>query len=91
MTKDNLTKNVPDEAQSPAFLVGDVSTRFIRIKSHVQTPHGNGIVVDEEVFRTCGRWGVRLEKNPFSFSIVYYFKEEIKKLNQTIAVSLMDN
>jgi len=25
MTKDNLTTNVPDEAQSPAFLVGAVS------------------------------------------------------------------
>jgi len=26
--KDNLTTNVPDEAQSPAFLVGAVSNRF---------------------------------------------------------------
>jgi len=27
--KDNLNTNVPDEAQNPAFLVGDVSGSFI--------------------------------------------------------------
>ena len=28
--KDNLTKNVPDEAQSPAFLVADVICRLTK-------------------------------------------------------------
>jgi hypothetical protein len=49
---------------------------MLKIGSIVTTPHGNGVIVDEEVFRTCQRWGVKLDKNPFSFPVAYYFKNE---------------
>ena len=49
----------------------------IKINSIVNTPHGRGIVVKEEVFKDSERWGVELEDNPLSFPVVYYFKHEI--------------
>jgi len=49
----------------------------IKIGSSVKTPHGEGIVVNEEVFRFCERWGVKLKNSPSTFPVSYYFKEEI--------------
>lgn len=43
----------------------------------VTTPHGKGIIVDFEKHRLYERVGVKLENNPFSFPIAYYFKNEI--------------
>ena len=48
----------------------------------IMTPHGKGIVVAEEIFRMCERWGVQLENNPFSFPVAFYFKNETKSLNK---------
>lgn len=50
---------------------------MIKKGSIVKTPHGKGKIVAEEVFRTCERWGVKLDNNPFSFPIAFYFKNEI--------------
>lgn len=50
----------------------------MKIGAKVITPHGLGIIVQEEVFRTCERWGVKLDINPFSFPIAFYFKNEIR-------------
>jgi len=49
----------------------------IKIGSLVKTPHGEGIIVDEEIFRSCERWGIKLKNSPFAFSVSYYFKEKI--------------
>jgi hypothetical protein len=43
----------------------------------VLTPHGIGIIVDEEVFKGSERWGVKLQNNPFTFPVAYYFKKEV--------------
>lgn len=66
-----------------------ILVKMIKIGSKVKTPHGTGIVVQEEVFRTCQRWGVMLDKNPFTFPIAFYFKEEIKKNQNAIAVNIL--
>lgn len=65
---------------------------MIKIGTKVLTPHGTGLVVSEEVFRTCERWGVKLDKNPFTFPVAFYFKEEVKKQKEiqcTIAVNTL--
>lgn len=46
----------------------------------VDTPHGRGVVVDFEKFRLTDRVGVKLDRNPFSFPVAYFFKSEIKAL-----------
>ncbi len=47
-------------------------------RQKVKTPHGEGVIVDIEDFKTK-RYGVELKDNPFSFPIAYYFKDELKK------------
>lgn len=58
---------------------GVVSTR-LSIGSNVWTPYGSGVIVEEEVFRTCQRWGVKLDNNPFSFPIAFFFKKEVEHI-----------
>lgn len=55
----------------------------MKIGDKVDTPHGAGVIVDEEVFRTCQRWGVKLDANPFSFPVAFYFKNEIQPRKDT--------
>lgn len=50
---------------------------MVKIGTKVQTPHGSGVVVQEEIFRTCERWGVKLDANPFSFPVSFYLKSEV--------------
>lgn len=45
----------------------------------VLTPHGYGTVTDREEFRTCCRVGVKLDNNPFSWPIAWYFEKEVRK------------
>ncbi len=45
----------------------------------VTTPHGEGVIVDIENFDKAKRFGVKLENNPFTFPIAYYFEKDIKK------------
>jgi len=52
----------------------------IKIGVTVETPHGNGIVVSEEVFKGSERWGVKLDNNPFSFPVAFFFKNEVEKV-----------
>lgn len=54
----------------------------IKINSLVNTPNGRGVVLKEEVFRGCERWGVALEIYPFSFPIAYYFKNEVTAIDE---------
>lgn len=75
MTTEQEDKNLTSNDTKPALSAG---TRLL-IGSEVVTPHGKGIIVAEEVFRTCGRWGVKLDKNPFSFPVAFYFKNEIQR------------
>lgn len=44
---------------------------------HVTTPDGPGTIEAIETFRTCTRYGIRLEKNPYSFPVAFYFENEI--------------
>lgn len=66
-------------ALQPTLHKANVSTR-LSIGARVETPHGRGQIVDEEVFRTCERWGVKLDKNPFPFPVAFYFKNEIRRV-----------
>lgn len=47
------------------------------------TPHGKGIVVDKEEYSKSefNRWGVKLDKNPFSFPVAFYTKKEVYEAN----------
>jgi hypothetical protein len=49
------------------FKIGDI----------VRTPHGKGTIVKFEQFRLTERVGVELKINPFSFTLAYYFLNEI--------------
>ena len=49
----------------------------MKIGSEVTTPDGPGVIVDIESFRTCTRYLVKLELNPFSFPVACYFDNEI--------------
>jgi len=49
----------------------------------VTTPHGKGVIVDFEKFRLTDRVGVKLDQNPFSFPVAYFFTHEIKLLKTT--------
>lgn len=53
-----------------------------KLGSTVETPHGRGKVTAEEVFRTCERWGVELENNPFNYPIAFYFKREVTEVGK---------
>jgi len=50
----------------------------MKIGTQVTTPDGSGTIELIETFRTCTRYGVRLEKNPYSFEVAFYFEGEIK-------------
>jgi len=43
MKKDNLTKKVPDEAESPAFLVGAVMGSFMPDTIYIIPPYNNHV------------------------------------------------
>jgi hypothetical protein len=45
--------------------------------TRVTTPHGEVIIVDIENFGKK-RYGVKLDVNPFTFPVAYYFEKEIK-------------
>lgn len=45
--------------------------------THVTTPDGPGVIQTIETFRTCTRYGVRLEKNTYSFPVAFYFENEL--------------
>ena len=47
----------------------------------VETPHGLGAIQDIENCYRLKRYGVKLENNPFSFPIAYYFKHELKLIS----------
>lgn len=47
----------------------------------VKTPDGEGVVVDTEEFYNIKRYGIRLENNPFTFPVAYYFRKEINRHN----------
>lgn len=69
-------QKLSNESQTPPLRNGVVSTR-LSIGLNVHTPFGSGVIVSEEVFRTCERWGVKLDNNPFSFPIAFFFKKEV--------------
>ena len=52
----------------------------MKLSDPVLTPHGKGIIVDFEKTRWYTRAGVKLEQNPFTFPVAYYFVAEIKTL-----------
>lgn len=52
----------------------------IKINTTVWTPYGSGVVVSEEVFKGSERWGVKLDNNPFSFPIAFFFKKEVENI-----------
>ena len=72
-------EKLSNEAQNPPLCNGVVSTR-LSIGSNVWTHYGSGVIVSEEVFRTCERWGVKLDNNPFSFPIAFFFKKEVEHI-----------
>jgi hypothetical protein len=43
----------------------------------VKTKHGEGLIVDIEKHDKANRYGVKLDDNPFTFPIAYYFEKEI--------------
>jgi hypothetical protein len=81
-----INEKLSNEAENPALNKGAVSTR-LSIGSTVETPHGAGVIVAEEVFRTCERWGVRLHRSPFTFSVAFYFKNEIQRAIEVNSLS----
>ncbi|HLU84120.1 MAG TPA: hypothetical protein VKZ45_01500 [Vicingaceae bacterium] len=73
------TNETLNQADNSALHKTKVSTR-LSIGSNVWTPYGSGGIVEEEVFRTCQRWGVKLDNNPFSFPIAFFFKKEVEHI-----------
>ena len=49
----------------------------MKIGDRVKTEHGEGEIVDIESFDKGDRYGVKLDNNPFTFPVAYYFKNEI--------------
>ena len=54
----------------------------IKIGVTVETPHGNGIVVNVERYKSFRRWAVLYDKSPFSFNPVWYNHGELKLINE---------
>ena len=50
----------------------------------VKTKHGEGVIVDIEKHDKANRYGVKLDINPFTFPIAYYFEKEITLLDGKI-------
>ena len=55
----------------------------MKIGQEIETPNGKGTIVDVEYYHRLNgginRYGVELESNPFSYSPVYYFQDELPK------------
>lgn len=49
----------------------------LRVGNRVVTPDGPGEITDIERWSSGDRYGVRLDKTPFSYPIAFYFKNEI--------------
>ena len=49
----------------------------VQLSDVVTTPHGIGKVVAREPIRDSFRWGVELVENPFWYSPVYYWSDEL--------------
>jgi hypothetical protein len=53
----------------------------MKIGDRANTEHGEGVIVDiETISDKYPRFGVKLDNNPFTFPIAYYFISEINKL-----------
>lgn len=53
----------------------------MKIGDKIATPHGEGTIVDIEKYsrlKVGKRYGVILQNNPFSYSPVYFFSNEVK-------------
>ncbi len=46
----------------------------------IETPHGPGEIVDIEKHNKFNRYGVKLDVNPFTFPVAYYFEKDLKDL-----------
>lgn len=66
-------------------MVAKHSVLRVRIGNPVTTKHGKGVVVTREPIRDSCRWGVALKENPFSYSPVYYWLDELVDADSDIA------
>ncbi|MFA5715042.1 MAG: hypothetical protein WC998_04850 [Candidatus Paceibacterota bacterium] len=51
----------------------------MKITDKVETPHGPGVIVDIEKHNKFNRYGVKLDVNPFTFPVAYYFEKDLKQ------------
>jgi hypothetical protein len=61
----------------------------IKIGDRITTPDGVGVVLEMEKYSeaTNNRYGIKLDTNPYTFPIAFYFHHETKKCVSTDVIT----